>query len=516
MKQKFLLITCVLLIANISTIHAEKVSPTTRGAVITSSQSASVQQNMEQVALVIGNNDYEFSPLENAVNDATKVAGVLKQKGFKVILKTNLTYARMKEAVREFENELAAKRDVGLLFYAGHGVQIKGENFLIPVNNQEMRDEMDVQDKAINVDDIALRMRQSKVKLSVVILDACRDNPFKPTAARSRSMGMTRGLTPMQAAEGMVIAYATDPGSTASDGDGGQGLYTKHLIKALQTPNLQIEDVFKQVRREVKEASGGKQVPWFNTSVDGHFCFGGCQDQIKIMEEQIKATAVAAEQERIRIAAEKAAAANDAKNKQKQQLAEQQRIAAEKAAAAKEAESKQKQQLAEQKRIEAEKAVAAKEAESKQKQQLAEQQRIAAGKAAAAKEAESKQKQQLAEQQRIAAGKAAVAKVAESKQKQQLAEQQRIAAEKAAVAKEAESKQKQQLVEQQRIEAEKAAAAEETEGSKPEATKPQPTVSNSTPLPPVEPPSPELVEPAPEVAVKPQKSRGLEVPTGGF
>jgi len=486
MKQTTLILIGILLITHYGVTLAEKVSPTTRGAVITSSQSAPVQQNMEQVALVIGNNDYEFSPLENAVNDATKVAGVLKQKGFKVILKTNLTYARMKEAVREFENELAAKKDVGLLFYAGHGVQIKGENFLIPVNNQEMRDEMDVQDKAINVDDITQRMTQSKVKLSVVILDACRDNPFKPTATRSRSMGMTRGLTPMQAAEGMVIAYATDPGSTASDGDGGQGLYTSYLVETLQEPGLEIEKVFKEVSRKVKAASKGKQKPWYNASIEGTFCFGGCQDQLKIMEDAIR--------ERLL--------------KEQQQQIEQQRISAEKAAAVKEAENKQKQQLAEQQRI------AAKEAESKQKQQLAEQKRIAAEKTAAAKEAESKQKQQLAEQQRIAAEKAA-AKEAESKQKQQLAEQQRIAAEKAA-AKEVESKQKQQLVEQQRIAAEKAAAAKETEESKPEATKPQPTVNNSTPLPPAEPSSPELVEPVPEVEVKPQKSRGLEVPTGGF
>jgi len=472
MKQTTLILIGILLMTHYGVTLAEKVSPTTRGAVITSSQPAPVQQNMEQVALVIGNNNYEFSPLENAVNDATKVAAVLKQKGFKVILKTNLTFARMKEAVREFEDELAAKRDVGLLFYAGHGVQIKGENFLIPINNQEMRDEMDVQDKAVNVDDITSRMKQSKVKLSVVILDACRDNPFKPTVARSRSMGMTRGLTPKQAAEGMVIAYATDPGSTASDGEGGQGLYTKHLIEALQTPNLQIEDVFKKVRRDVKDASGGKQVPWYNTSLDGHFCFGGCQDQVKIMEEQI------------RIAAEKATATKAAEDERKRLLAEQQRIAAEKATAAKAAENKQKQLLAEQQRIAAEKAATAKEAESKQKQLLAEQQRIAAEKAATAKEAESKQKQLLAEQQRTAAEKAATAKAAEDERKRLLAEQQRIAAEK-----------------------------------EPKIQPPPVNNSaNSTVPPPVEPSSPEQVEPVPvpQVEVKPQKSRGLDVPSGGF
>ena len=375
MKQKILFVICILLITNVGTTLAEKTSPTNR-AMITPLQP--VQTQLEQVALVIGNNDYGFAPLENAVNDATRVAAVLKQKGFKVLLRTNLTYARMMDAVREFEVELAAKKDVGLLFYAGHGVQIKGENFLIPINNQEMRNEMDVQDKALNVEDMTRRMKESRVKLSVVILDACRDNPFKSTTT---SRSLTRGLTPMQVAEGMVIAFATDPGSTASDGDGGQGLYTKYLVEALQTPGLEIEKVFKQVLKRVKDASGGKQKPWYNASVEGTFCFGGC-------ENSDKAAAEAAEIERKRLLAE-------------QQRIEQQRIATEKTA--KEAEDRRKQQLAEQQRIE--------------------QQRIATEKAAEAariKEAEDRRK--LTEQQSI---------------EQQSIEQQRIDAEK--VAKEAES-----------------------------------------------------------------------------
>jgi len=468
MKQKILFVICILLITNVGTTLAEKTSPTNR-AMITPLQP--VQTQLEQVALVIGNNDYGFAPLENAVNDATRVAAVLKQKGFKVLLRTNLTYARMMDAVREFEVELAAKKDVGLLFYAGHGVQIKGENFLIPINNQEMRNEMDVQDKALNVEDMTRRMKESRVKLSVVILDACRDNPFKSTTT---SRSLTRGLTPMQVAEGMVIAFATDPGSTASDGDGGQGLYTKYLVEALQTPGLEIEKVFKQVLKRVKDASGGKQKPWYNASVEGTFCFGGC-------ENSDKAAAEAAEIERKRLLAE-------------QQRIEQQRIATEKTA--KEAEDRRKQQLAEQQRIEQQRIATektAKEAEDRRKQQLAEQQRIEQQRIATektAKEAEDRRKQQLAEQQRI--------------------EQQRIATEKAAEAariKEAEDRRKlteqqsieQQSIEQQRIDAEKVAKEAE---------------SNPAPVEPTAAAPPTVTEVEPVEA----KTRGLQkpIPVIGF
>jgi len=481
MKQKILLVICILLIANVGTTLAEKTSPTNR-AMITPLQP--VQTQLEQVALVIGNNDYGFAPLENAVNDATRVAAVLKQKGFKVLLRTNLTYARMMDAVREFEVELAAKKDVGLLFYAGHGVQIKGENFLIPINNQEMRNEMDVQDKALNVEDMTRRMKESRVKLSVVILDACRDNPFKSTTT---SRSLTRGLTPMQVAEGMVIAFATDPGSTASDGDGGQGLYTKYLVEALQTPGLEIEKVFKQVLKRVKDASGGKQKPWYNASVEGTFCFGGC-------ENSDKAAAEAAEDERKRV------------------LAEQQRIAAEKATAAKVAEDERKRVLAEQQqKIATEKATAAKVAEDERKRVLAEQQRIATEKATAAKVAEDERKRVLAEQQRIAAEKATAAKVAEDERKRLLAEQQRIATEKATAAKIAEDERKRLLAEQQRIAAEKAATAKEAEsGAGQTGSNPAPVEPTAAAPPPI---VTEEVEPQPQ---PPVGAKTRSIPMIGF
>jgi len=324
MKQTALIVICVLLITSYSTTLAEKTSPTNR-AVITQSQPIQTQP-LEQVALVIGNNDYDIAPLKNAVNDATKIAAVLKQKGFKVILKTDLTYADMNEELGKFEDELVTKRDVGLFFYAGHGVQIKGENFLIPINNQEMRRESDVENKSIKIDDVMGRMEKSGVKFRVIIVDACRDNPFKFVATRSRSMSMTRGLAEMRAAEGTILAFATDPNSVASDGDEGQGLYTKHLVEALKTPHLPIQELFQQVREKVDAESHGKQRPWANFSLGGRYCFGGCIDpkeEIKRLEELLKAAADKAAADKAaadkvaadKVAADKAAAEKAAANK---------------------------------------------------------------------------------------------------------------------------------------------------------------------------------------------------------
>ena len=277
MKQKILLVICILLIANVGTTLAEKTSPTNR-AMITQSQPVQTQP-LKQLALVIGNNNYDIAPLKNAVNDATKIATVLEQQGFEVIREINLTYGDMLEALGKFEKLLAERSDVGLFFYAGHGVQIKGENFLIPTNNQEMRREADVENKAVKVEDIMGRMGETGVKFKVIVIDACRDNPFKFVATRSRSMSMTRGLAEMRAATGTILAFATDPGSVASDGDEeGQGLYTKHLVEALKTPHLPIQEVFQQVRDKVDAESHGKQRPWTNVSLGGRYCFGGCID----------------------------------------------------------------------------------------------------------------------------------------------------------------------------------------------------------------------------------------------
>jgi hypothetical protein len=231
---------------------------------------------MAQLALVIGNSKYEYRPLRNPKNDAKMMANVLRQTGFEVILKTDLNYGEMKRIVRQFGQRLAASKGVGLFYFAGHGVQIKKNNYLVPINNDHISDEIDVQNGAIDVDEIVQRMEQANNGLNIVILDACRDNPFRAENF-SRSLGRGLARTQIQA-DGMLIAYATSPNKTASDGlkGGNNGLYTQYLIEAIQTPGLKIEGVFKRVRQTVKTASSGEQVPWYNASLSGDFCFGGC------------------------------------------------------------------------------------------------------------------------------------------------------------------------------------------------------------------------------------------------
>lgn len=229
-----------------------------------------------QLALVIGNNKYEYRPLQNPTNDAKRITDVLRQKGFQVTLKTDLDYGEMKRSIRQFGQQLAATKGVGLFYFAGHGVQIKKNNYLVPINNNHIGDEIDVQNGAIRVDEIVQRMASANNGLNIVVLDACRDNPFQ---AENFSRSLGRGLARTQVqADGMLIAFATSPNKTASDGSTGQnGLYTQYLLKYIQMPGLKVEDMFKRVRQAVKQASHNEQVPWYNASLSGDFCFGGCQ-----------------------------------------------------------------------------------------------------------------------------------------------------------------------------------------------------------------------------------------------
>lgn len=231
-----------------------------------------------QVALVIGNSQYEYRPLPNPKHDAEAMAKVLRHKGFEVILKKDLTHDGMEQAIAEFETRLATRKEVGLFYYAGHGVQINQTNYLVPINNEHIKNENDVQKGAIRLDDILQGMETANDGLNIVVLDACRDNPFKDqTFTRSLSRGLAR--TPVQesnlsasaSVSGILIALATSPGKTASD-----GLYTQHLVEAMQTPGLTVEDVFKRVYKAVNKASNAQQSPWYNASLSGSYCFGGC------------------------------------------------------------------------------------------------------------------------------------------------------------------------------------------------------------------------------------------------
>lgn len=219
-----------------------------------------------RLALVIGNSAYKGSPLSNPVNDARDMAALLRQVGFKVIAGENMTQAETVRAIGEFGQNLR-RGGVGLFYFAGHGMQVRGENYLIPVN-AEINKELDVEVEAVKLARVLNEMEEAKNRLNLVILDACRNNPF----ARSFRSG-SNGLSSVNAPTGTLIAYATSPGSTASDGAKRNGLYTEELLAAIRTPGLKVEDVFKRVRTQVRRKSGENQVPWESSSLEGDFYF---------------------------------------------------------------------------------------------------------------------------------------------------------------------------------------------------------------------------------------------------
>ncbi|GMV46157.1 MAG: hypothetical protein AMXMBFR66_15550 [Pseudomonadota bacterium] len=219
-----------------------------------------------RVALVIGNAGYRSTPLANPLNDARAMADALRRMGFDVISLENASLAQMNEGVRRFGDAL--QRGVGLFYYAGHGVQVKGRNFLLPVDADIERED-EVPYKAFDVGQVLAKMEAAHNPLNIVILDACRNNPF----VRASRSGGSGGLAQMDAPTGSIVAFATAPGAEAADGAAGNGLYTSQLLRFMTTPGLKVEDVFKRTRVAVKQASAGRQIPWESTSLEGDFYF---------------------------------------------------------------------------------------------------------------------------------------------------------------------------------------------------------------------------------------------------
>ena len=219
-----------------------------------------------RLALVIGNAAYQSRPLNNPRNDADDVSKTLKGAGFEVIDLRDSTLAQMRLATRQFGERLMSN-DVGLVYYSGHGIEVKGKNYFIPVN-ADIKSSDEVADQALDVSLILAKMDSAKKGVNILIVDACRDDPFG-RSYRSNS----RGLAAMDAPQGTIIAYATSPGNIAADGSGRNSPYTRNLVKAMQTPNLPVELMFKEVRRAVREETRNQQTPWENTSLSGNFYF---------------------------------------------------------------------------------------------------------------------------------------------------------------------------------------------------------------------------------------------------
>lgn len=221
-----------------------------------------------RTALVIGNSAYATAPLKNPVNDAADMAAKLRDLGFDVIHRENLERTRLRDAIRAFGHKLRKQRGVGLFYFAGHGMQVGGENYLIPVGS-DIEAEDEVEDEAIQADLVLRKMESAGNQLNIVVLDACRNNPFARSFRSS-----SRGLARMRAPTGTLVAYATAPDNVAADGTGRNGVYTKQLLQYIDQPGLTINQVFQRVRDGVLQETGKKQTPWeLSSIVGGDFYF---------------------------------------------------------------------------------------------------------------------------------------------------------------------------------------------------------------------------------------------------
>jgi uncharacterized protein (TIGR02145 family) len=220
-----------------------------------------------KIALVIGNADYKDMPLKNPQNDAYDLTVTLRSLGFDVIQKTDLNRRGIEDAIREFKGKISPG-DVALFYFSGHGTQVDGLNYLIPVN-ESISNAIDVKYNCVDAGFVLDHMEQARSGINIIILDACRNNPFKGHRSASR------GFAFMSAPTGSIIAYSTSPGSVAQDGDGRNSPFTKNLIEKIKIPGLKIEEVFKEVRKDVASETGRQQIPWESSSLMGDFYFKG-------------------------------------------------------------------------------------------------------------------------------------------------------------------------------------------------------------------------------------------------
>lgn len=231
-----------------------------------------------RMALVVSNGRYKnLTPLANPANDAALMASVLKRVGFTVEERYDLDRLGFERSIDEFSDKLRTlvathgPGVVGLVFYAGHGIEANSTNYLLPIDS-EVRTDREIEWQAVSVERITKRIAEAGNHLNVFVLDACRNNPFRGT----RSVGR-RGLTPMGSIYGIYIASSTAAGDVASDGPGKNSPYTLALAESLIVPGYKLEDVFKSVRRKVRLATEERQIPWESSSVESDFFFVGTQ-----------------------------------------------------------------------------------------------------------------------------------------------------------------------------------------------------------------------------------------------
>ena len=229
-----------------------------------------VLYSQNKLALIIGNSDYENAQLRNSVNDAQDVTVMLINKGFMPTLNTNLDHDQFEESIRIFIDKIKSG-DIVLFYYSGHGMQVKGENYLIPVKEKIVAED-EIRYKSISLSMLLDKLYGSGSAINIIILDACRDNPF--SGFRSSSKGFTSVTAPI----GTIISYSTAPGSVARDGEGRNSPYTESLLECSNLSNLQLEEFFKEVRKKVLFKTSNQQQPWETSSLIEDFYFTSGED----------------------------------------------------------------------------------------------------------------------------------------------------------------------------------------------------------------------------------------------
>ncbi|MEO5669312.1 MAG: caspase family protein [Ramlibacter sp.] len=256
-------------------------------ALVTAAASAQAPADV-RVALVIGNSAYPGAALANPARDARDMGQTLTGLGFQVIELRDGGKAQMAQAIAQVRTALKDRKGVGMLYYAGHGLQLDWRNYMVPVD-AKLASAADVASQTIDLGDVVDAFKSAGTRMNIVVLDACRDNPFTGSAS-------AKGLAQFDAPTGTFLAYATAPGNVASDGEAdGNGLYTRFLLAELRKPTARIEDVFKRVRLQVRQKSDGRQVPWESTSLEEDFFFNTGQ---KIAKPDERARQAAFELER--------------------------------------------------------------------------------------------------------------------------------------------------------------------------------------------------------------------------
>ncbi|MBB4392620.1 caspase family protein [Bradyrhizobium sp. ERR14] len=225
----------------------------------------------QRVALVIGNSNYKNAPqLANPDNDAESMAKFLNSAGFEVVAATDLTQNDMLRVVQDFSAKVSARgpNTVAMVYYAGHGVQLAGENYLVPVD-AKVSNQTELVNNSVRLVDVMSTLETIPSRMRIVILDACRNNPFPDVNDAGR------GLAIVDAPNGSIVGYSTAPGAEALDGTGGHSPYTQAFLNVAREPNVPIEQLFKRVRLQVNQSTSGAQIPWESSSLTSDFTFFG-------------------------------------------------------------------------------------------------------------------------------------------------------------------------------------------------------------------------------------------------